>query len=122
MSLRLITNLLLIPRYGIFGAAIARVLSEFTLFYLAYRIAAPLVNYRSHFKEMLIPIVSAGMMGILIWPLKEYALWIPISAGILIYICFMLAAFLIFKKFRQYYTHMLLQTWPVVGETRLFDL
>lgn len=81
----LIGYLILIPRFGMWGAAWLTVGSE-----LAICAASTIVAYRAHpFRlhgRRLFGIIAATLvMGSLVWPLREYPLYFPLSVGVISY-------------------------------------
>jgi O-antigen/teichoic acid export membrane protein len=78
-------NLFLIPRLGINGAAVARVLATAIFFFLIYGYVQ-----RYLFRDALLPLVvrpaiAALAMSGVVWYLQDSFLLIPIAAGIVVY-------------------------------------
>ena len=78
-------NLLLIPRLGINGAAIARVLATALFFFAIY------VYVQRHFLRVPLlpmvvrPAIATAVMSVVVWYLRDSFLLIPIIAGIVVY-------------------------------------
>lgn len=85
LIVNIILNLVLVPTYSIRGSAFARVVSEAIFFFIAQFIAMRLVGYTRSYRDLLLPVLAALLMGVIILPLREMAIWIPILVGILIY-------------------------------------
>jgi O-antigen/teichoic acid export membrane protein len=80
-----IMNLLLIPQFGIIGAAIATIVSEMTFFILSYYQIR-----KSGFKLNIItktykPLVASIVMGFFIWYFLNWSIFILIPVGATIY-------------------------------------
>jgi O-antigen/teichoic acid export membrane protein len=78
-------QLLLVPRYGAVGAAAATL--------VAYAVVAFACVLLSRGESVVIPwsawgrsLLAAGVMGAVVWPLRGYALPIPVGAGALVYV------------------------------------
>lgn len=84
MAINVTLNLLLIPRVGIAGAAIARTASNLTL-YVTFQIFANRKIMPLRLAPMLIrPLIATALMAAVIWPLREM-LVLPILAGAAVY-------------------------------------
>jgi O-antigen/teichoic acid export membrane protein len=78
-------NLLLIPRFGINGAAVARVLAT-AVFFLVIYIYVQRYLWRDSFLPMIVrPAVATLVMTGVVWYLRDTFLLIPIIAGIIVY-------------------------------------
>lgn len=79
-------NLWLIPRYGIIGASIARVLASATYFGLIYLFVQ--INFQKENLLVLVsrPIVATLIMTIVVWPLRQMFLLWPVLAGVVAYV------------------------------------
>jgi O-antigen/teichoic acid export membrane protein len=98
LGLNLLLNAILIPGYSIVGAAISRVISEAAYFGMAYYFATRLIGSTHSFRDILIPTIAAALMGLVVWPFKNLALWYPIMVGVLAYPLFI---FILLQIFRQ---------------------
>ncbi len=78
-------NLWLIPRYGIVGASIARVLVAITYFGLLYWFVRINLQKDSFIAWFFRPIVAVLIMAGVVWPLRQTSLLWPILVGILTY-------------------------------------
>jgi len=78
-------NLLLIPIWGANGAAVARVASALSLFALGYfYIQWHIIQVRL-LRILWKPLLATAIMSIILWPIREYPLFLVILAGIVIY-------------------------------------
>jgi len=85
----IVLNLLLIPRFSLKGAATATVISELVFSgYLFYYLR--IVNRKEIVKLLIKPFVAAVLMGFVIYYLKGFNLFLPISMGIITYSIFIL--------------------------------
>lgn len=85
LVINLVLNWFLIPYYGILALAISRVISECTIFLLCSRSAGEFIDYRSRAKDLSRPFIASAIMFILVWPLRDDTIWLPILVGILGY-------------------------------------
>ncbi len=85
MAANILLNILLIPRLGINGAAIARLISAMAIF-LSFYIYSHLYLIRSSLWSVVArPLLATGIMALAIAPLRNMNLLIPIAVGILTY-------------------------------------
>lgn len=78
-------NLFLIPIWGANGAAVARVASALSLFALGYfYIQWHIIQVRL-LRILWKPLLATAIMSIILWPIREYPLFLVILAGIVIY-------------------------------------
>lgn len=88
LLINIVLNILLIPLYGVVGAALAQLISSIVLiilgFPLAYRVAAfPLTAF---LRRTLAIAAAAALMALLVWFLEERAhVFVCIFAGVLVY-------------------------------------
>lgn len=89
-SVNIVLNLILIPYFGLKGAAIATVISEFifSLYMLAY---FQILRRVRILKYLLKPFLATSIMGVLLYYLRDLNLFLSIAAGILIYLIAILA-------------------------------
>lgn len=85
MAANLLLNLWLIPRWGITGAAIARVLATSFFFVALYLYVQRRLLRDSLLPLLLRPILATLLMCAAVWPLRHLFIVWPISAGILVY-------------------------------------
>lgn len=84
-AFNILTNLLLIPRLGINGAAIARLLSNLAL-YISFFLYTNKRIMPSDPRPMIPrPLLATGLMVLAVWPLRSLPLVIPIAAGVVVY-------------------------------------
>lgn len=92
MVLNVMMNLVLIPRWGINGAAVARLLSTFAI-YLSFYLYVRKNLMPSPLLPILVrPLIATTIMVMVILPLREMNLLVPILAGAAVYA---LASFLL---------------------------
>ena len=84
-SLNIILILLLIPAFGINGAAIARLVSSLAL-YLSFYAYCHFVIMPSKQPFSLRVILATLLMALAVLPLRDVFLVIPIAAGIIVYL------------------------------------
>ena len=82
-------NLVLIPAYSLNGAAIATLLSEFSVLIFMYIKLRQIVKVEI-FKNFIKPIVASGLMAIIIYLLKDWHVLIVIVLGSMSYALFMI--------------------------------
>lgn len=79
-------NLLLVPRIGMFGAAITTLITEIIRYSLGQRFVLreglPLLKISRYWKSF----VAAVFMGISLWLIRQWPIWINIPVGIVGYI------------------------------------
>ena len=80
-----IMNLIMIPRFGILGAAYITVLTDFFIAALFLNILKKAMQLPPIFPFIIRSIGAASIMGILIWFLKDMNIFILIGLGITIY-------------------------------------
>ena len=85
MAANLLLNLWLIPRWGITGAAITRVLATSFFFVALYLYVQRRLLRDSLLPLLLRPILATLLMCAAVWPLRHLFIVWPISAGILVY-------------------------------------
>jgi O-antigen/teichoic acid export membrane protein len=89
-SMNLILNLLLAAQLGAIGAAIARVLSIFALYVLTSLILRKFTHGFNSLSYVWRPIISATIMGAVIWYLDPWGLILQIIVGSLTYLILLL--------------------------------
>lgn len=89
-STNIVLNLILIPYFGLEGAAIATVVSElvFSVYMLAY---FQIVRRMVILKHLIKPFLAASIMGVSLYYLRDLNLFLSIAAGIVIYLVAILA-------------------------------
>ena len=85
-GLNVALNLLLIPRAGIVGAAVARLLASLALFLVFYVYTQTRIT-----PVRLLPspgrvLLATAAMGLAVWPLRHWPLLVPIAAGAVVYV------------------------------------
>jgi O-antigen/teichoic acid export membrane protein len=93
----IVGNILLLPRYGIIAAAATTILSE-TLQggYYFYLVKKKITQF-TFFRNIWQPFVAAGVMGIVVFFLRDQFILIPIIVGAIVY-GLLLFSFGFFKK------------------------
>ena len=78
-------NLLLIPHFGIKAAAAMTVVSESLqgIFYF-YFVRKNITDFNFALSAVK-PLLAAVVMGIVLWPIRHYQLWITLPAGTTVY-------------------------------------
>ncbi len=88
MVVNIIVNLLLIPRYGVVGAAIAALVGSTLLTVLGYLVARHItrISHSFLFISLIQITFSAGVMGIIVWFTNQYIHLVPaILIGMIVY-------------------------------------
>ncbi len=67
----IITNIIFIPLYGIYAAAVTTVITELLVLILGYYFARKQVSFRVPYYLLLRTAVAAGIMGVVLWYLKD---------------------------------------------------
>ena len=106
-GLNLALNLVLIPRAGILGAAVARLLSSLALFLVFYVYAQTRLTRVSLLASPIRPLLATAAMAAAVWPLRDQPLAIPIAAGVLVYAAAALLLDLVPKDDRVYWREVL---------------
>jgi len=106
-GLNLVLNLVLIPRAGILGAAVARLLSSLALFLVFYVYAQTRLTRVSLLASPVRPLLATAAMTAAVWPLRGQPLAIPIAAGVLVYVAAALLLDLVPKDDRVYWREVL---------------
>ncbi|MBK7176160.1 MAG: flippase [Chloroflexi bacterium] len=78
-------NLWLLPLYGIYGPAFARPLAAFLAFWLTNIYVQRRLMPNNLLPILLRPIVASGLMALVMWPLRQQFILIPILVGGLAY-------------------------------------
>lgn len=84
-SCNILINLILIPRYGLLGAAFATILTELLLLILSYKLLKKIFNNINIFKLIYKPIIS-GLLLSSIYFIKQLNIFLLIVIGAIIYI------------------------------------
>jgi O-antigen/teichoic acid export membrane protein len=85
MVVNIVLNLLLIPRYGIIGAAAARTTATAVLFFQLYAYSQRYLDVENILPLIVRPILAALIMAAAVWPIRHLPLFWPIIAGIIVY-------------------------------------
>jgi len=86
--LNVFLNLLLIPRFGVFGAGIATIVTQSLIFIIQYW-----VSIRAGFVWNLFqwkPLLSVGIMGVFVYFLREFNIGIVVISAAILYIAVLL--------------------------------
>jgi len=83
--LNVVLNLLLIPKFGYTGAAIATLLSWIVFSLLQYYFVRPVIGRFSLFRLLRIPFFAACVMGLFTWWLRDLTLPLVIPLSMLVY-------------------------------------
>lgn len=89
MVVNIALNLILIPRYSYIGASISTLVTEFgvaLLLILAYRPIGFLMNKRSFSSLFFKIILASSLMGIVVWVLKAFNIFLVIIVAALFYL------------------------------------
>jgi O-antigen/teichoic acid export membrane protein len=78
-------NWLLIPRWGITGAASATVITDLVSLGLLFFLTRGILSLHL-FKSLLRPFASAIVMGAVLWWLRDMSLFISLPAGIVLFV------------------------------------
>lgn len=78
-------NLLLIPRYGIVGAGVARLLATLAYFLMIYFYTQRRIMRLNLLALALRPLLATALMAAAVWPFRAMALPVPIGVGIVAY-------------------------------------
>lgn len=85
MAANIVLNLVLLPRWGINGAAVARLVSTMAIFISFYIYTHTRLMPSNLWSVLARPLLATGIMALAIWPLRHFNLLIPIATGIIIY-------------------------------------
>lgn len=85
MVVNVVLNLLLIPHYGIVGAATARTIATAVLFFQLYSYSQLYLNVESILPLVLRPLLATLIMTTAVWPIRHLPLFWPIITGIIVY-------------------------------------
>ena len=106
-GLNIVLNLLLIPRAGINGAAVARLLSSLALFLIFYAYTQTRVTPVRLLPSPLRPLLATAAMSAVVWPLRDWPLLIPIAAGAATYTAAALLLNIVPEQDRVYWRELL---------------
>jgi O-antigen/teichoic acid export membrane protein len=81
----IIINLLLVPSFGAVGAAVARFASSFTLYLLIAWAVRQLIPRLQFWQYTWRPLLSALLMGLIIWQIADWGIWWQTVIGGLVY-------------------------------------
>ena len=90
-GLNVVLSLVLVPLYGLVGASLAIVISEFALAMLGYFTIAQRVAPLAIAGPLLRPVLAAGLMAGVVWALRTGPAPLSISAGALVYFALLFA-------------------------------
>lgn len=103
--LNIVVNLYLIPRYGIIGASITTVISQFVIFVFCITPITRLIGKIGLTRFCMQSIIGSGVMAVVIWLLQDLHVLVTIGIGAVIYILALVAIRAIslddWRKFRQ---------------------
>jgi len=85
MSLNVVMNLILIPRYSYIGASIATIVTELLSFILGYYFLSKLIYKIPIYKYIVKPIMASAVMGLFILSFAKTNIFLLIFISILIY-------------------------------------
>ena len=85
-GLNVALNLLLIPRAGIIGAAVARLLASLALLLVFYVYTQTRLTPVSLLPSPIRPLLATALMALAVWPLRDWPLPVPILAGAVVYV------------------------------------
>jgi O-antigen/teichoic acid export membrane protein len=85
-GLNIALNLLLIPRAGIVGAAVARLLASLALLLVFYVYAQRRITPVSLFPSPGRPLLATALMALAVWPLRDWPLIVPVVVGAVVFI------------------------------------
>ena len=112
MVINITLNLLLIPNFGVVGAAISALVGNFLLTILGYAVVPQIIKLK-HSKVLQMfgkSVLSAGVMGVCVWWTNLYVnFFVSIAVGVVVYFILVLAtriltlgqfyeAYLLFRK------------------------
>ena len=83
MVTNIVLNLILVPRYAATGAAISRLCSISFYFSLSYVYVTHNLVRQNLLALLGRPALAAGLMALVVWPLRDMPLWAPIIAGMI---------------------------------------
>jgi len=92
MVFNIILNLILIPKFGVWGASLSSSVSTILLFTMNLKAVLNIVKLKSRmFKPLIGTILSALIMFVLVYWIKDYIHWtLAMLVGIIIYFVLML--------------------------------
>jgi O-antigen/teichoic acid export membrane protein len=85
MVVNVVLNLLLIPRYGIVGAAVSRTIATAVLFVQLYGFSQITLKMESVLGLAVRPLLATLIMTAVVWPIRHLPLLWPIMTGIIVY-------------------------------------
>lgn len=85
MGVNIAVNLVLIPRLGINGAAIARLLASGAFFFSIYWYVQTSIMRTAFWSLLPRPLLATAIMAVPVWFLRGYPLVVPIVAGVATY-------------------------------------
>jgi O-antigen/teichoic acid export membrane protein len=85
MIVNVVLNLLLIPQYGIIGAAAARTAATAVLFLQLYAYAQLHLKMEGMLRLAVRPLLATIIMTAAVWPIRHLPIIWPIIAGIIVY-------------------------------------
>jgi O-antigen/teichoic acid export membrane protein len=84
--LNIVLNILLIPQWGALGAAFGRTASITTMFILSTFAVRQIAGKQPLQSIVWRTLACSGVMGIIVWQLAAYGMWIQIGAGVIVYL------------------------------------
>jgi O-antigen/teichoic acid export membrane protein len=106
-GLNLVLNLLLIPRAGIVGAAVARLLASLALFLVFYVYTQRRITPVSLLPAPGRPLLATALMALAVWPLRGWPLVVPVVAGVVVYVVAALLLNIVPRQDRVYWREAL---------------
>ena len=106
-GLNVALNLLLIPRAGIVGAAVARLLASLALFLIFYAYTQTRITRVSLLPSPIRPLLATALMGLAVWPLRDWPLLVPVAAGVVVYAAAVLLLDIVPQQDRVYWRELI---------------
>jgi len=85
MGVNVILNLLLLPRFGVVGAGIARTLASCVFFWALYLYVQRRIIHDNILPLLWRPLLATGLMAVVVWFLRDVPLFSAIFAGVVVY-------------------------------------
>jgi O-antigen/teichoic acid export membrane protein len=85
MTTNIVANLILIPKLGISGAALARVLSSAVFFLSIHLYVRKNILHSSLLPLLPRPLLATAIMVVAMWPVRDMVLPVPIAVGATVY-------------------------------------
>lgn len=116
--INIIGNLILLPRVGVIGAAIMTIVSESLQGIFYFYFVKKYVTEFHFFRNLWQPFIASGIMGIVVYYLRDQFIIIPVVVGVIVYgLCLLVLGFFKREDF-QFVKSFILQNYGSIFRSK----